>query len=84
MTIHTAHAQKHFSPETKSKVRPKIFFARGPGGRARAIARLARARERVLQLSLSPGSRGIIILSAVQGTGMAGIMRGPRNNACSI
>ena len=23
MTIHTAHAQKHFSPETKSKVRPK-------------------------------------------------------------
>ena len=24
-TIHTAHAQKHFSPETKSKVRPKIF-----------------------------------------------------------
>ena len=27
-TIHTAHAQKHFSPETKSKVRPKFFFAR--------------------------------------------------------
>ena len=27
MTIHTAHAQKHFSPETKSKVRPKFFFA---------------------------------------------------------
>ena len=23
MTIHTAHAQKHFSPETKWKVRPK-------------------------------------------------------------
>ena len=30
-TIHTAHAQKHFSPETKSKVRPKKKFARaGP------------------------------------------------------
>ena len=28
MTIHTAHAQKHFSPETKSKVRPKKKFAR--------------------------------------------------------
>ena len=27
-TIHTAHAQKHFSPETKSKVGPKKFFAR--------------------------------------------------------
>ena len=27
-TIHTAHAQKHFSPETKSKVRPKKKFAR--------------------------------------------------------
>ena len=24
-TIHTAHAQKHFSPETKTKVRPKFF-----------------------------------------------------------
>ena len=30
MTILTAHAQKHFSPETKSKVRPKKKFAR-PG-----------------------------------------------------
>ena len=27
-TIHTAHAQKHFSPETKSKVRPNKKFAR--------------------------------------------------------
>ena len=28
-TIHTAHAQKHFTPETKSKVRPKKFPRRG-------------------------------------------------------
>ena len=27
MTIHTVHAQKHFSPETKSKVRPKKKLA---------------------------------------------------------
>ena len=25
-TIHTAHAQKHFSPETKSKVHPNFFL----------------------------------------------------------
>ena len=30
MTIHTAHAQKHFSPETKSKVLPNFFSPR-PG-----------------------------------------------------
>ena len=30
MTIHTAHAHKHFSPETKSKVRPKKKFAPVP------------------------------------------------------
>ena len=35
MTIHTAHAQKHFSPETKSKVRPKKKFALAGHGMAR-------------------------------------------------
>ena len=34
VTIHTAHAQKHFSPETKTKVRPKFFFALAGHGAA--------------------------------------------------
>ena len=38
MTIHTAHAQKHFSPETKSKVRPKKSSP-GPGAARRGPAR---------------------------------------------
>ena len=56
MTIHTAHAQKHFSPETKSKVRPKKIFARegNAWNDARCGQELSRSPDSAMCIGLLP------------------------------